>query len=80
MILQNEYPTLITIPTIQRVETLRPMIVPYVLVNFSIDMIFLPKGELLGSLESMEDNVQKIITSTSMEMMSIEVEEDQILR
>ena len=77
MILQNEYPTLIAIPTIHRVETLRHMIVPYVLVNFSNDSTFLPKGELLGSLESMEDNIQKIITSTSMEMMSIEVEEDQ---
>ena len=53
MILQNEYPTLITISTIHRVETLRPMIVPYVLVNLSNDSIFLPKGELLGSLESM---------------------------
>ena len=77
MILQNEYPTLITIPTIHRVETLRPMIVPYVLVNLSNDRIFLPKGELLGSLKSMEDNIQKIITSTSMEMMSIKVEKDQ---
>ena len=53
------------------------MIVPYVLVNLSNDGIFLPKGELLESLEPMEDNIQKIITSTSMEMMSIEVEEDQ---
>ena len=77
MILQNEHPTLITIPIIHRVETLRPMIVPYVLVNLSNDIKFLPKGELLGSLESMEDNIQKIITSTSMEIMSIEVEEDQ---
>ena len=77
MILQNEYPTLISIPTIHRVETLKPMTVPYVLVNLSNDIIFLPKRELLGSLESMEDNIQKTITSTSMEMMSIEVEKAQ---
>ena len=77
MILQNEYPTLITIPSIHRVETLRPMIVPYVLVNLSNNSIFLPKGELLVSLESMEDNIQKIITSTSMKMMTIETKEDQ---
>ena len=56
MILQNEYPTLITVPTIHRVETLKPRILPYALVNLSNDSIFLPKGELLGSLESMEDN------------------------
>ena len=77
MILQNEYPTLITIPTIHRVETLRPMIVPYVLVNLSNDSIFLLKGELLGSLESMIDNIHKIITSTSMELIFIEAEENQ---
>ena len=44
---------------------------------FSNDSIFLLKGELLGSLESMADNIQKIITSTSMEMMSTEAEENQ---
>ena len=32
---------------------------------------------MLGSLESMEDNIWKIMTSTSMEMMSIEAEENQ---
>ena len=53
------------------------MIVPYVLVNLSNDSIFLPKGQLLGSLESVENNVQKIITSTSIEMMSTEAEENQ---
>ena len=66
MILQNEYPALITIPTIHRAETLRPMIVPHVFVNLLYDSIFLPKEELLGSLESMKDNIQKIITSTWM--------------
>ena len=37
----------------------------------------LPKGELLGSLEPVEENIKKIVTSTSMEMMSIEIEENQ---
>ena len=41
------------------------------------DSVFLPKGELLGSLEPVEENIQKIVTSTSMEMMSIEIEENQ---
>ena len=77
MILQNEYPTLVTIPPRHRVETLKPMKVPYVLINLAKESVFLPKGELLGSLEPVEENIQKIVTSTYMEMMSIEIEENQ---
>ena len=77
IILQNEYPTLVTIPTIHRVETLKPMKVPYVLINLVNESVLLPKGELLGSLEPVEENIKKLITSTSMEMMSMEIEENQ---
>ena len=35
MILQSEYLTLVTIPTIHQVETLKPMKVPYVLINLA---------------------------------------------
>ena len=77
MILQNEYPTLVTIPMIHRVETLKLMKVPYVLINLAEESVLLPKGELLGSLEPVEENRKKIITSTSMEMMNIEIEENQ---
>ena len=77
MILQNEYPTLVTVPTVHKIETLKPMKIPYVLINFAKENIFLPKEELLGSLEPLEGNIQKIVTSTSMEMMSIEEEENQ---
>ena len=67
MILQNEYSTLVTIPTIHPVETLKLMKVPYVLINLAKESIFLPNGALLGSLEPVEENIQKIVTSTSME-------------
>ena len=77
MILQNEYPTLVTIPTIHRVETLKLMKVPYVLINLAKESVLLLKGELLGSLQPVEENIQKIVTSASMEMMSIEIEENQ---
>ena len=77
IILQNEYPTLVTVPTVHKIETLKPMRVPYVLINLAKESVFLLKGELLGSLEPFEENVQKIITSTSMEMMNIEAEENQ---
>ena len=77
IILQNEYPTLVTVPTIHKIETLKPMRVPCVLINLAKEGVFLPRGELLGSLEPLEENVQKIVTSTSMEMMNIEAKEDQ---
>ena len=73
MILQNEY----TIPTIHQIETLKPMKVPYVLINLANESVLLPKGELLGSLEPVEENIKKLITSTSMEMMNIEIKENQ---
>ena len=77
IILQNEYPTLVTMPTIHKIETLKPMRVPYVLINLAKENVFLQRGELLGSLEPLEENIQKIVTSTSMEMMNIEAEENQ---
>ena len=42
------------------------------MINFAKENVLLPKGELLGSVEPLEDNIQKIVISTSMEMMSIE--------
>ena len=77
MILQNEYPALVTVPTLHKIETLKPTKIQYILINFAKENVFLPKGELLGSLEPLEENIQKIVTSTSMEMMSIEEEENQ---
>ena len=77
MILQNEYPTLITVPTVHKIETLEPVKIPYVLINLAKENVFLPRGEWLGSLKALEESIQKIVTSTSMEMMSIEEEENQ---
>ena len=53
------------------------MKVPYVLINLANKSVLLLKEELLGSLEPVEENIKKLITSTSMEMMSIEIEENQ---
>ena len=77
IILQNEYPTLVTLPTVHKIETLKPMRVPYVLINLAKQSVFLPRGELLVSLKPLEENIQKIVTSTFKVMMNIEVEEDQ---
>ena len=77
MILQNEYPALVTVPTVHKIETLKSIQIPYILINFAKENVFLPKGELLGSLELLKENIQKIVTSTSMEMMGIEEEKNQ---
>ena len=37
----------------------------------------LTKGELLGNLELVEEDIEKIVTNTAMEIMSVEIEEDQ---
>ena len=47
IILQNEYPTLITIPTVHQVETLKPMQVPYVLINLAEESL-IDKGRTVG--------------------------------
>ena len=77
IISQNEYPTLVTIPTVHQVETLKPMQVPYVLINLAQESVSLGKGELLGTLEFVEKDIGKIFTNTTMEMMSMEVQEYQ---
>ena len=77
MILQNEHLALVTVPTVHKIETLKPMRIPYILINFAKENVFSLKGELLGNLDPLEDNIKKIVTSTSMEMMSIEEVENQ---
>ena len=52
------------------------MRIPYILINFAKENMFLLKGELLGNLDPLEENIQKIVTGTSMEMMGIEEEEN----
>ena len=67
---------MVTIPTIHQVETLKPMNVPYVLINLAKESVLLSKGELLGSLEPVEEDIGKIFTSITKEMMNIEAEEN----
>ena len=53
------------------------MQVPYVLINLAEESVSLTKGELLGNLELVEEDIEKIVTNTAMEIMSVEIEEDQ---
>ena len=53
------------------------MQVPYVLINLAKESVSLSMGEVLGNLELVEEDIEKIVTDTAMEMMSAEIEEDQ---
>ena len=53
------------------------MQVPYVLINLAKEGVSLSKGEVLGNLELVKEDIQKMVTNTAMEMMSVEIEEDQ---
>ena len=35
------------------------MRIPYILINFAKEDVFVPKGELLGNLYHLEENIQK---------------------
>ena len=53
------------------------MQIPYVLINLAQESVSLAKGEMLGNLEFVEEDMEKIFTNTAMEMMSMEVQEHQ---
>ena len=53
------------------------MQVPYVLINLAQESVSLVKGEMLGNLEFVEEDIGKIFANTTMEMMSMEVQEYQ---
>ena len=65
MILQNKHPALVTVPTIHKIETLKLMGIPYILINFAKENVFLPKGELLGNLDPLECKAQPCRASLS---------------
>ena len=63
-LLINEYPNLITIPTIHNVKNAQNPVIPYVLVNLSTESVYLPKRELLGQLVPTDDKYDDIIPET----------------
>ena len=63
-LLINEYPNLIGIPTIHIVRNSQNPVIPYVLVNFSTDQVYLPKRKLLGQLILTDDENEDIFPET----------------
>ena len=74
--LANEYPNLYIIPTIHNVDLYKSENVPLVVINFSSDNIYLPKGEIMGFMQCQSLDISEIITETSTEPSSILLDKD----
>ena len=75
-LLRNEYPNLYIIPTIHNVDLYKSENVPLVVLNFSLDNIYPPKGEIMGFMQSQPLDISEIMTETSTEPSSISLNED----
>ena len=75
-LLTNEYPNLYIIPMIHNVDLHKTENVPLVVINFWIDNIYPPKGEIMGFMQSQSLDISEIVTETSTEPSPISLEED----
>ena len=75
-LLTNEYPNLYIVLTIHNVDLYKSENVLLVVINFSTDNIYLPKGEIMGLVQSQSLDISEIITETSTEPSSISLDED----
>ena len=75
-LLTNEYPNLYIVPTIHNVDLYKSENVPLVVINFSTDNIYLPKGEIMGFMQSQSLDISEIVTETSTEPSSVSLDKD----
>ena len=75
-LLTNEYPNLYIISTIHNVDLYKSENVPLVVINFLQDNIYLPKGEIMGFMQSQPLDIYEIVTETSTKPSSISLHED----
>ena len=72
-LLSDEYPELVLIPTVHNVEITEMQCIPYILLNFSKEEIFLRKGEILRYLEKEDITVEEITTETMFQSENMEL-------
>ena len=63
--LYEKYPNIYVVPMIHNADTYIPDTVPMVIINFLIDDISIPKGEIMGFLQSQSIDISEIRTETS---------------
>ena len=74
--LSDKYPNIYVVPMIHNADTYIPDTVPMVLINFSLDDVSIPKGEIMGFLQSQTIDISEIKTETSTEPSPIGIGED----
>ena len=57
---QTSIQILYVVPMIHNVDTYIPDTVPMVLINFSLDDVSIPKGEIMGFLQSQTIDISEI--------------------
>ena len=75
-LLTNEYPNLYIVATIHNVDLYKSENVLLVVINFSSDNIYLPKGEIMDFMQCQSLDISEIITETSIEPSSILLDKD----
>ena len=76
--LYEQYPNIYVVPMIHNADTYIPDTVPMVIINFSIDDISIPKGEIMGFLQSQPIDISEIRTETSTEPSPISIGEEDV--
>ena len=74
--LSDKYPNIYVVLMIHNADTYIPDTVPMVLINFSLDDVLIPKGEIMGFLQSQTIDISEIKTETSTEPSPIGIGED----
>ena len=60
--LYEQYPNIYVVPMIHNADMYIPDTVPMVIINFSFDDISIPKGEIMGFLQSQPIDISEIRT------------------
>ena len=76
--LYQQYPNIYVVPMIHNADMYIPDTVPMVIINFSIDDISIPKGEIMGFLQSQPIDISEIRTETSTEPSPISIGEEDV--
>ena len=61
-LLSDEYPQLQIIPSIHKVDNINNNLIPFLMVNLGKDSVYLPKGHVVGFLESECIDISEIMT------------------
>ena len=76
--LSDKYPNIYVVPMIHNADTYIPDTVPMVLINFSLDDVLIPKGEIMGFLQSQTIDISEIKTETSTEPSPVSIGEEDV--